>query len=297
VIPKLDPHTTQVFQRALKALKAKRARFIVAGAFATNHHTGIWRNTKDLDVFCEPAWADRVIDILGDAGFDAYVVERHWLGKAEAEGCCVDAIWGGGNWCTFIDEHWFSHAEKGNILGEECLIAPAEDIILSKAWVAGRERYDGADICHLIHGKGPKFDWDDLLARFGDHWQLLLQYLVLYRFVYPDDRDLVPAKLIHDLAARIGTDAELADGLHFRGPLVDRYAYLHDLHEGLPDPRETVAARAGYPVAAVIRRRELDSHAFDLGTPYKHYAQQPSDDEISDSLDESREITSRVAEP
>ena len=31
--------------------------FLVAGAFATNHHTGFWRNTKDLDIFCEPSSA------------------------------------------------------------------------------------------------------------------------------------------------------------------------------------------------------------------------------------------------
>ena len=268
--PTLDPKTRAVFQDALRALVSERARFLVAGAFATNFHCGIWRNTKDLDVFCEPAAAGRILDILARSGFATHIEERHWLGKATQNGVLVDVIWGCGNWAGYVDEHWFDHASIGPVAGVEVPIAPAEDIILSKAWVAGRERYDGADICHLIHACGRDFDWDDLVARFGVHWQLLLQYLVLYRFVYPEEREIVPASLIRELASRVGTDDELADGLSFRGPLVDRYAYLHDLrHDGLADPREEIARRAGHAVADVTRRRELDGAAFDLGIPYR----------------------------
>src|SRR5262249_17988267 len=227
----------------------------------------------DLDVFCEPPWAARILDVLADAGFTTYVQEKHWLGKARKDGALVDVIWGCGNWMARVDEHWFEFASLGQVVGMEGAIAPAEDIILSKAWVAGRERYDGADICHLIRARGRTIDWDDLVARFGDHWELLLQYLILYRFVYPEERDVVPAELVRQLAARIGTDAEIADGLAFRGPLVDRYAYLHDLlHDGRPDPREEIAGRAGLPVADVALRRALDAAAFERGDPYRKAA-------------------------
>jgi hypothetical protein len=259
-----------VFEKALRILVAEKARFLVAGAFATNHYTGIWRNTKDLDIFCEPSWGPRILDILARHGYTTHVEEEHWLGKAKKDGCLIDVIWGGGNWATFVDDHWFEHAETGNVLDVDCLVAPASDMILSKAWVAGRERYDGADIAHLIRARGRTMDWNDLVARFGDHWQLLLQYLILFRFVYPQERDVVPAQLIHELAARIGTDEEIADGLGFRGPLVDRYAYLHDLrHDGLPDPREEIARRASHPVEGVHRRRDLDAEALAEGHPYK----------------------------
>src|SRR5262249_31582969 len=191
--PTLDPGTRTVFEAALRALLEARCRFLVAGAFATNHYCGIWRDTKDLDVFCEPPWAARILDVLADAGFTTYVQEKHWLGKARKEGALVDVIWGCGNWMARVDEHWFEFASLGQAVGMEVAIAPVEDIILSKAWVAGRERYDGADICHLIRARGRTIDWDDLVARFGDHWELLLQYLILYRFVYPEERDVVPA--------------------------------------------------------------------------------------------------------
>jgi hypothetical protein len=260
-----------VFREALLALAAADVPFLVAGAFATNFHTGFWRNTKDLDIFCRPEDAEEILQVLAGAGFETHIEEKHWLGKAKKKGEIVDVIWGGGNWATFVDDHWFELASPGTVLDIPVLIAPAEDIILSKAWVAGRERYDGTDIAHLIHACGTKFDWDGLVKRFGDHWLLLLQYLVLFRFVYPEDRDIVPAELIHDLAARIGTDAELADGLSFRGPLVDRYGYLYDLrHRGLTDPRVEIARRAGHAEDAVHRRRELDEEAFNEGTPYKN---------------------------
>ena len=271
--PTLDPETRTVFATALRALLDARARFLVAGAFATNHYCGIWRDTKDLDIFCEPVWARRILDILARAGFATKVEEKHWLGKAKKGGVLVDVIWGCGNWASCVDEHWFDRAHIGLVVDIDVGIAPAEDIILSKAWVAGRERYDGADICHLIHSQGKSIDWTDLVLRFGVHWEPLLQYLILYRFIYPEERDVVPPRLVHELAARIGTDAELADGLHFRGPLLDRYAYLHDLrHDSQPDPREELARRAGLPVEDVVRRRDLDAAAFDLGIPYRHAA-------------------------
>ena len=79
----------------------------------------------------------------------------------------------------------------------------------------------------------------------------------------------MPVRIIRELSAKVGTDAELADGLAFRGPLVDRYGYLHDLrHEGLPDPRIAIARRAGHPDADVHRRRELDEEDLAAGVPY-----------------------------
>jgi hypothetical protein len=142
----IDSGTEEVFVAALRALTRARTRFLVAGAFAISHHCGIWRNTKDLDIFCEPEWARRILRILARSGFTTSIQERHSLGKAKRDGVLVDVIWGCGNWTAQVDEHWFAHAEVGNLFGVDVAVAPADDLILSKAWVAGRERYDGADI-------------------------------------------------------------------------------------------------------------------------------------------------------
>ena len=65
-------------------------------------------------------------------------------------------------------------------------------MIWTKAFVMERERFDGADVCHLIHAQGPAVDWRRLVARFGPHWRVLLGHLVFYTFAFPRDRDAVP---------------------------------------------------------------------------------------------------------
>lgn len=268
--PRLEPETIEVFRRALRAMQRSGVPFLVGGAFAVNKYTGIWRNTKDLDLFTRPEDGPRALEVLAKAGFETYVQEKHWLGKALDGEHMVDVIWGGGNWATYVDDHWFEHAEPGEVCGIDVLLAPAQDIILSKAWVAGRERFDGADISHLIRARGHRFDWDDMVARFGDHWALLLQYMVLYRFVYPEAPEHAPAHIIQKLSSWIGTEKEYADNLPFRGILLDRYAYLHDLRfEGRPDPGEEIARRAGFDPADVQRRRRLDAAALDAGLVYR----------------------------
>ena len=41
--------------------------------------------------------------------------------------------------------------------------APAEEMLWSKAFVMERERYDGADVIHLIRSKAEKLDWHRVL--------------------------------------------------------------------------------------------------------------------------------------
>ena len=72
---------------------------------------------------------------------------------------------------TEVDEEWFAHASEAEILGVSVKLCPAEEMICgSKSYVQERERFDGADIAHLIRGVGESLDWGRLLRRFGDHW-------------------------------------------------------------------------------------------------------------------------------
>ena len=48
-----------------------------------------------------------------------------------------------------------------------------------------RERYDGADVAHIILAYGDRMDWRRLIDRFGRYWRVLLSHLVLYGFIYP----------------------------------------------------------------------------------------------------------------
>ena len=46
---------------------------------------------------------------------------------------------------------------QAEVLG---LQASAEELVASKIFVAKRERFDGADIAHIIYGTYPRFDWE-----------------------------------------------------------------------------------------------------------------------------------------
>ena len=44
-----------IYRRALEALNTAESPYVVAGAYAIYEHTGIYRKTKDLDLFFEPS--------------------------------------------------------------------------------------------------------------------------------------------------------------------------------------------------------------------------------------------------
>ncbi len=83
---------------------------------------------------------------------------------------------------------WISRAHAGVIHGLPVLVAPPEEVIWSKAFVCERERFDGADVNHIILARGKQMDWKHLLWRFAPHWEVLFAHLVLYRFSYPGQR-------------------------------------------------------------------------------------------------------------
>jgi hypothetical protein len=108
----------------------------------------------------------------------------------------------------------------------------------SKAFVQERERFDGADVAHLIRALGPSLDWDRLLARFGDHWRVLYAHVVLFGYIYPDRREHVPAWVMDELAGRLAADRMEPENHVCNGTLLSREQYLVDLErDGYVDGR------------------------------------------------------------
>ena len=97
-------------------------------------------------------------------------------------------IFSSGNGIAVVDEQWFEHATEREVLGISVKVAPAEESVWSKAFVMERERYDGADVAHIILAYGDRMDWRRLIDRFGRYWRVLLAHLVLYGFIYPSAR-------------------------------------------------------------------------------------------------------------
>ena len=110
---------------------------------------------------------------------------------------------------------------------------PVEELIWSKSFVMERERYDGADIAHIIRARGGRLDWPRLLRRFETHWHVLLSHLILFDFIYPAERSVIPGWLIRDLLQRL--EAEQARPLSrnhvCRGTLLSRSQYRTDVED------------------------------------------------------------------
>jgi hypothetical protein len=92
-----------------------------------------------------------------------------------------------------------------------------EETIATKAYVANRDRFDGADILHIIHALQGEVDWrrtEDLLG--GDE-EILLWHLVLFAFVYPMHRDWLPRELLRRAFERDGPRPRSSAPSAFRG--------------------------------------------------------------------------------
>src|SRR4051794_5934065 len=143
------PDEIGVRARAIEVLQDAGVPFVVGGAYAYAQYTGVYRDTKDLDLFPRKRDALRALEVLGKDGWRTERTDEVWLYKAFKGEYFVDFIFSSGNGVAVVDDEWFEHAKLGEVFGHQCLIAPAEEMIWSKAFVVERERYDGADVNHL----------------------------------------------------------------------------------------------------------------------------------------------------
>lgn len=225
---------------ALSTLKAAEIPFVVAGAYALHAYTGLYRETKDLDIFLRRVDLERAMETLASVNFETELVDPVWIAKAHASNdFFADLIFCSGNGVAEVDDLWFSRGMVHRIHGLPVLVAPPEEMIWSKAFVCERERYDGADVNHIIYVHGETMDWGHLLWRFGDHWPVLLSHLVMYRFAYPGHRDKIPRWAWDELLQRANDQTTEEDKERLcRGPLLSKEQYRIDLtHWGFEDAR------------------------------------------------------------
>lgn len=235
-----DCGSAPFYRHVLETLHAQRVPFLIGGAYAFNHYTGINRFTKDLDIFIRRADYELVSQALEAAGYMTELTFPHWLGKAHCDDLYIDLIFSSGNGVAEVDDAWFVHAGHAQVMDIPTLICPVEEMIWSKAFIMERERYDGADIAHLLRARAERMDWPRLLHRFDQHWRVLLSHLVLFGYVYPAQRDLVPAAVMDKLLEHL--QDELQAGAPPQeicmGTLLSREQFLSDIEQqGLQDGR------------------------------------------------------------
>lgn len=162
------------------------------------------------------------------------------VAKAYHQDLFADLIFASMNGVSRVDDEWFDNAVEGEVLGMPTRLCPPEEMIWQKAYVMSRERYDGADVAHLLLARGKGLDWRRLARRFEPHPQVLLSHLVLFGFIYPSHRGLVPEWLMHDLLARLRDELSSPASTEqiCYGTLFSRNQYVIDIEQqGYKDAR------------------------------------------------------------
>jgi hypothetical protein len=235
-----EQRESQLFYRAvLERLTNSGIPFLVGGSFALAHYMHLDRQAKDLDLFVARDNVQAVLDKLAESGYRAELTFPHWLAKVFDGADFIDIVFNSGNGICVVDDSWFDQAVAGEVFDVPVRICAPEETIWSKAFIMERERYDGADIMHLVRAYHERIDWPHLLARFGHHWRVLLSHLVLFAFIYPSERDAIPGWVMRELLARMARESPSATSARIcNGSLLSRSQYRVDIEKwGYRDAR------------------------------------------------------------
>lgn len=236
----LDPAAREFYCHTISIFEAAGIEFLIGGAYAFARYTGIERHTKDFDVFVRGSDFERTLGALDQAGYRTDVPFPHWLGKAYCGEFFVDVIFGSGNAVALVDDLWFAFASEDTVFDRAAKLVPPEEMIWSKALIMERERFDGADVAHVLLARSDSMDWERTLRRFGPNWRVLMAHLVLFGFIYPSERHRIPGWVMEELTQRLqkATSAPPPPERVCRGTFLSRQQYLVDIEKwGYQDAR------------------------------------------------------------
>ena len=234
-----DADCAAFYKRAIELLWQNEIPFLLGGAYAICVYTGLGRHTKDVDLFIRAADLDRALAIFEKDGCRIEKTFPHWLAKIYLGENVIDLIYAAGNGLGLVDDSWFTRGRDDELLGLAVKVMGPEDIIWMKAFVQERERFDGADIAHMVQSCAESIDWAHLRARFGADWRVLFSFLVLFGYIYPSERQRIPGNLMQELTRLL--DHEQTVPFHdriCRGTFLSRAQFLPDVNErGYSDAR------------------------------------------------------------
>lgn len=144
----------------------------------------------------------------------------------------MDLITGMSNAVLTVQDSWIDRAKPAVIEGIPSRVLAAEELLASKLFVTRRERFDGADIAHVIYATRGQLDWERILALARGSWEMLFWALVFFHYVYPAQSEYVPRNVWEQLVA-LFQNAIMHPDPHarFRGSLVDENMFAIDVKE------------------------------------------------------------------
>jgi hypothetical protein len=227
------PEAVDFYVEALRLLGETEFPFLLSGTYALSCYTGISRPTKDLDIFCKPSDAPKILSFFKQQGYRIEIEDERWIGKVWKDENFFDVIYNISTASIPITEEWFRDVYEVEVYGTTVRITPPTEFILSKLFLQDRYRYDGADVAHVILKKHDEIDWRRLLNSMELYWEVLLMHVLNFRFIYPTERECIPRWLFEELLERLHAQAEMpaAQMRICRGRLFSPRDYVIDIAE------------------------------------------------------------------
>ncbi|RBL91800.1 hypothetical protein DF182_04130 [Chitinophaga flava] len=227
-----DKEAHAFYKEALTFLNESGADYMLGGAYALFYYTGIYRNTKDLDIFCKSTEYTKILQCFATKeGYRVELTDVRWLAKVFKGVYFLDIIFDTVNNICRVDDSWYKYTVSTSFEGVPVKLMAPEELVWCKIYVQNRERYDGADINHILL-RWKNLDWERILSRLNQHWHLLLAQLLIFQFVYPADYpNIIPRWLFDELMARAHQQYELPVAVTrvCRGPFIDQTQYEIDI--------------------------------------------------------------------
>ncbi|SEQ41238.1 Uncharacterised nucleotidyltransferase [Faunimonas pinastri] len=229
----LSPEASQFYTEVLRVLTESNIRFLVAGTFAVGAYTDISRPTKDIDIFCKPGDYPRILHTFHELGYETAIEDERWLAKVKKGPLFFDVIFNSTASVTPVTDAWFEDGHEADILGFKVPVLSPTELIWSKVFVQNRERYDGADVVHVMLHENDNIDWKRLLSYMEAYWEVLLVHILNFRFIYPTERHRIPSWLMAELMDRLKFQEELPvpETRICRGRMFSKHDYRIDVME------------------------------------------------------------------
>ena len=171
--------------RAIELLNDAGVPFVVGGAYAYATYTGIYRDTKDLDLF--PRKRDAARARGAGAGRLAHGAQRTRCGSTRPSRASTSWTSSSGpatasrRWTTRGSSTQDGHGVRPPVPDR----ARRGDDLVARPSSYERERYDGGGREPPDPSGRAGDGLGRLIGRFERYWEVLLSHLMMFRFAYP----------------------------------------------------------------------------------------------------------------
>lgn len=228
----LPERESAIFRQVIEAFNAAGLPYVIGGAFAVYHYGGAWRNTNDLDVYVPRENVPTALDILGSVGFEdsgeMAAGDRDWIYHALREDVMVDVIWQAPTGLTTVTDRQYNFAPKGTFLDIPTQFLPADDLVLAKIFTMNLHRCDWPDVLRIVRPCPDGFDWRYVINSMGENWPVLLSFIVLFDWIYPNDSCCVPMDIRNELLTK-KQNTPVPSGGPIREAILDPWIYSRPL--------------------------------------------------------------------